>query len=75
MIDGSLSTSQSLPRPFSRPRLVGRVDAVDGEALSLDEVFAELLTEHLEVTGLHVPAVNGYDTVLQLKEKNYNNLI
>jgi hypothetical protein len=66
MIDRSLSTSQRLSRSLPCPRLEGRVDAVDGEALSFDEILAELLPEHFEVTGLHVSAVDGNDAVLQM---------
>ena len=71
MIDRSLSSSQRLSRSLPCPRLEGRVDAVDGEALSFDEVLAELLPEHFEVAGLHVSAVDGHDAVLQIKQKRY----
>ena len=67
MVDRSLSSSQRLSRSLPSPRLEGRVDAIDGKALSFDEVLAELLPEHFEVTGLHVSAVDGHDAVLQIK--------
>ena len=68
MIDWGLPASESFSGSSLDPRLVGRVDAVDGEALALLQVPVELASKHLEVSLLHPAAVNRDDAEL-LDEK------
>ena len=68
MINRCLSTAEGLACASLDPRLVGGVDAVDGEALALFQIPVELPAQHLEVSLLHPAAMDRDDAEL-VKQK------
>ena len=64
MVDRRLAAAQFLALRSLSDRLVRRVDAPDGEALSLLEPSADLLTHHFKVVGLEQATAQGHDAKL-----------
>lgn len=65
VIDRAFSSSQSFACSLSCPRFVGCVHTVNGKTFPFDQISVKFVSQHFEMSWLHVATVNRNDAVLK----------